>query len=141
MPMRRRVTSWRAFRWFEGFPEVAQQALDGVSLDDEGAQFESAVVLRPLLGVAALIALLDVDLERAAHELRVRAISGAMCWWLFAVRMRRVRLDLGWRWWHHQGAQLRCRTEYTARSSKGNVMTNCRNGTIGRTCSTRFAAV
>src|SRR5664279_5043511 len=118
----RRVTSWRAFRWFEGFPEVAQQALDVVSLDDEGAQFESAVVLRPLLGVAALIALLDVDLERAAHELRVRAIwsfdhssasSGAMCWRLFAVRMRRVRVDLGWRWWHHQGAQLRCRTEYT----------------------------
>src|SRR5664279_4710252 len=74
----RRVTSWRAFRWFEGFPEVTQQALDGVSLDDEGAQFESAVVLRrrrgvvegpPLLGVAALIALLDIDLERAAHEL------------------------------------------------------------------------
>src|SRR5664279_2532030 len=74
----RRVASRRAFGWFERFTEGTQQALDVVSLDDKRTQLESAT---------ALVASLDVDLERAFEKLGPRTISGAMCGRVFAVRM------------------------------------------------------
>ncbi len=77
---------------------MAQQALDIVSLDDQCSQFEVAtVVLQPLLGVA-VGANLDVNLERAAHQLSIRTIwsfdhssasAATMRGRLFAMRMRR----------------------------------------------------
>ena len=64
---------------------MPQQALDIVSLDDQCSQFELAATIGTNL---------NVNLERAAHQLSVRTIwssAATMRGRLFAMRMRRCR--------------------------------------------------
>jgi len=91
---------------------MTQQALDVVSFNDERSQLESAMVLQPLLGVAAL-ATLNVNLERSFEKLSPGAIwsfdhssasDRAMRGRMLAMRMRRVRLGFRWRCWHDERA-------------------------------------
>src|ERR1017187_220019 len=90
----RRVASGRATRGLERFAEITQHSFDAVSFNDERSQLESAMVLRPLLGVAAL-ATLNINFERAFEKLSPGAISRPMRGRM--LRMRRVRDGFWWR--------------------------------------------